>query len=637
MSPLALSRAAAIALVFALYTATMCRWIGAGDTAIVVWNMDARILSSHVNNHPAMVAIGSLMLDWMPWGSPAWRANWFSVIFSTIYLGLYHALVSRWLKDPVHALLATLILAVTHAVWWHATIVENYALNGVFVLAVAWMLFKEHETGKIGWMYAAAPVAGLAVFNHAQMGALAPVLGMYALVRDWKPQPKVVLTRWVLLAFGWFVGLLPFLGLMVRNMRAGVQREEVVKNAMGSYFTEIMFDLRFWELGTMFWHEVLVQFPSPVLLALPLGFWFAFRGNERWKVHTALAAGFVINTGFFSLYHTWDRFAFLLPSWILAELWMTEAWAVGLKRADEGGKPWARRVILALAVLAVAMPPVMYREFPRLGRLGWFWPERFASNGQWNTHDVSTYLANPDKSGWNDLAVLNDLLMEKLPKRSTVIDDDGRNHYTLELYYQKVLKQRRDVRATLVNAWGFEGWGQDKKQLADKVMAWRKNAPVFAMSLLPPHRKWQEDLGKQGIGPRPWYLSEDHWIFEFVERPRGAAEPFLWEIHTGLRLKAQHQLLSHRLGPNDDGQFRVRHTEVKAGDHHEIMVTFTGPDGTVLREPLTLSEGERTVAPLPDVVKRTVGTWTVEVGVGDQVDTFLRFRVEPEPVDRRYR
>lgn len=635
MSQLALSRAAVIALVFALYAGTMCRWIGAGDTAIVVWNMDARILSSHVNNHPMMVAIGALMVDWIPWGSPAWRANWFSVVFSTIYLGLYHTVVSRWLKDPLHAVLATLILAVTHAVWWHATIVENYALNGVFLLTVTWMLLKEHETGKIGWLYAAAPVAGLAVSNHAQMGALAPVLGMYALVRDgW--QPRLVLSRWVLLALGWLVGLAPFLALMARNMASGVQREEVVKNAVGSYFTEIMFDLRFWELGTMFWHEVLVQFPSPVLLALPFGFWFAFRGNERWKVHAALAAGFVINTAFFSLYHTWDRFAFLLPSWIVAELWMTEAWAVGLNRAD-AGRPRLRHAILGLALVSVALPPFVYRELPRLGRAGWFWPERFSSNGQWNTHDVATYLANPDKSQWDDLAVLNRLLIEQLPKRATVIDDDGRNHYTLELYFQKVLKQRRDVRATLVNAWGFEGWGQDKKQLAEKVVAWRKSAPVFAMSLLPPHRKWQEDLGKQGIGPRPTYLSDDVWIFELVDRPRGNAEPFLWEVHTGTRLKGDHQLMTHRLGPNDDAQYRVRHNVVKAGEHPEISVVFTGPGDLSIRETVALDEGERTVRPLPDAVKSVVGPWRIDVGVGETLDTYLRFRIEAAPIDRRYR
>lgn len=635
MSPAAASRFATVALVFALYTATMCRWIGAGDTAIVVWNMYGPILSSHVNNHAAMVGIGHLLIDWLPWGSEAWRANWFSVIFSTTYLGIFHALASRSIRDPFHTALATFVVAVSHSVWWHATIVENYALNGVFLLTVTWLLTRDHETGDIRWMYTGAVVAGLAVLNHAQMGFLAPVLGMYALVRDgWKPW--LVLKRWVLLALLWLVGLFPFLGLMYRNISRGFDREVVVKNAMGSYFTEIMFDLRLHEIGTIFWREILVQFPSPVLLCLPFGIWFAFRKNERWKVNAALAAGFAINSGFFMLYHTWDRFAFLLPSYVILLLWLTEAWGVALRWADEK-KPALRWAIVGLAVVCIAMPPMVYRELPRLGRAGVFWHGRFSSNAQWNTHDVATYLANPDKSGWNDLHRVNMLLIENIPERATIIDDDGRNHYTLELYFQKVRRQRTDIRSVLVNAWGFEGWGQDKEKLPKRILKWREQAPVYSMTLMPPHRSWISALSEEGVGPVPVYLADDVWIYEYTDRPRGAAAPFIWELHTGIRLKGTYQMLTHHFGPEDDSQVRIRHKKVEEGEEYAVTLTYKGPGGERIVEEHTLDPGERTVRPMPEQVRSVVGRWEVEVAVDDQVDTFIRFTNEPDPVDRRYR
>jgi hypothetical protein len=66
------------------------------------------------------------------------------------------------------------------------------------------------------------------------------------------------------------------------------------------------------------------------------------------------------------------------------------------------------------------------------------------------------------------------------------VDDDGRAFYPVR-YFQEYRGGRRDVRALLVNSWGFSGWGLEPEEFARLVRdAPRGGRPLFLVSTQEP-------------------------------------------------------------------------------------------------------------------------------------------------------
>jgi predicted RND superfamily exporter protein len=132
-----------MALVALLYFGTMARWVGAGDTALLLEQMHTGRLSSHVNSHNLTIVLGWLALK-VPLGSLAVRGHVLSVLAGLSMVFAFHEIAWRRLQRPAPVVAITLAVAVTHTVWWHATIVENYCFNGLFLYAVVLLLLWDY-------------------------------------------------------------------------------------------------------------------------------------------------------------------------------------------------------------------------------------------------------------------------------------------------------------------------------------------------------------------------------------------------------------------------------------------------------------------------------------------------------------
>jgi hypothetical protein len=273
---------------------------------------------------------------------------------------------------------------------------------------------------------------------------------------------------------------------------------------------------------------LVLQFPTPFLLAVGAGVVLLAR---RWKGTPGLLAitsAFFLNTVFFAFYNTWDKFAFLLPSFII----LAYAGSFGVERAEQ----WlsARRarpawVVAGLTLVVCAVvPPLLYSRLVSWASAGGVFA-RYSNAGSANVLNLAEYAANPNKRHYREFETYIRALFDRLPPDAVYLDDDGRAYYPVR-YFQRYRAGRRDVRAELVNSWGFSGWGLGPEAFATLVReAHRANRPLFLVSIQEPFYGLITRLpGLDRLRFRRFPLDERRWIYRLVtaaEEGRLPTEP----------------------------------------------------------------------------------------------------------------
>jgi hypothetical protein len=615
----------------AFYYLTSAPGIGASDTALIVDEMRGLVLSTHANHHNLTLLVGRLFLLG-PGEDPARLANLASVFLGSVAVGLFYLVVRQRSSSRLVAAASAAALMVSHSLWWHSTIVEAYAWNAILTVA-ALALLQRLSQGHSGRALAAlCAVAGLAFFNHVQMGillagALAYLAGHLLLARraGTAVRPLRLLGA---CAASFLAGFAPYAVTFVFDARRAGGLGPALRQALGGEFQSVMAkgspgaalaDVAF---------LVVLQFPSPFLLAAAAGVVILWR---RWRSSPALlglATAFAVNTAFFAFYDTWDRFAFLLPSFLVL--------AYAGSFAVEEVVAWARRrrsvpvwiALGALALASVGIPPLVYAHLAGWSR--WGGPlARYDDSG--NPIRKGEYLANPDKSRNDEFGDYVRRLFERLPPGAIYVDDDSRGFYPVR-YYQAYRGQRRDVRAELVNVWGIEGWGLGPEAFVDLAhRAHRQSEPLFLISIEEPfYSLIVRAPGLDRLRFRRFPLDERRFIYRLV----GAVESATLapEPPRGLRLRT-----ATGLGPEPprtelapaDPVFAVLEFQPN-GEPFEVQFAWTPPDGggPVRSRPVSLPFGcRRAWAEMDREGPLAPGTWQVQALSGSRAIATASFVV----------
>src|SRR5262249_35166877 len=141
---------------------------------------------------------------------------------------------------------------------------------------------------------------------------------------------------------------------------------DVVSKATGGQFHSIMFKANWGRAIPDVLFLIGLQFPSVYLLAIAAGIVLMVRAWRGSPSLYAVATMFFVNTLFFITYDTWDRFAFLLPSFLMLSFAASFAVDALVRRA--GGRPVLMAAVAALAILAVASPIYLYAHTAQWGR-----------------------------------------------------------------------------------------------------------------------------------------------------------------------------------------------------------------------------------------------------------------------------
>jgi hypothetical protein len=507
-------------LPFVLYRWTVAPTIGMSDTAILVDAMYRLNLSTAANNHNLTILAGWVMTH-LPLGELAFRANLTSVILGSLAVAGFYVLIVETLGSRLTAAFSAACLGVSQSMWWHSTIVECYAMNSLFVVTALGLLVRLDRTGDGRWLRLLFFLSGLALFNHVQMGILG--LGALVVLAHWLRRPPAgagARWRWRqaggCLGMG-LVGAAPYLLTFGHDVaRAGGDFGTTLHEALGGGFTGLMFAGSPGKgLGDVLFLLAL-QFPSPYLALVAVG---SLSLARRWKgrpARWALLTMLGVNTVFFALYDTWDRFAFLLPSFVI--LAFAGAFGVDSARRALARRTDATRTAIGLGVVITSLgaPPFVYARVSRWAQEDGFWKRRYDNTGLVNTHDGTAYVVNPDKRRFRDVERYTDLLFDALPAGAIYIDDDSRHYYAITMYYRKYYGRRPDLDVRLINMWGMEGWGLSRPDLALLLArAYDEDRDLFVVTVDQPVGGMLEGLPALF---RRFPLDADHWIYKLITR-----------------------------------------------------------------------------------------------------------------------
>jgi hypothetical protein len=512
-------------LAFGFYFLTMCPTIGFGDTALMIDAMMRAHLHSHVNNHPLSVGLGYLLTR-LPFGNIAFRANLMSVIFGSCAVMLLFLCFRVQGLGRTVAATAALAVAVSHSLWWHSTIVENYAVTAALVAGCYLLLTMLQLSSDRRYLYGACTVAGLSIFNHVQNGFLCigvAVVGCVALARA-EDRIKSLLTC----AACACLGLLPWMALVAREASSSIGLSGALEGAFFGKFKDTFFSE---SLGRAVYEVVyLLWWQSPLgimSIGAVVGFvWYVKRFGLS-AIAWGMLTHIVLTICVFAGYSTWDRFAFLLAGFIglhyfagLGLHWI----AVSL------GDKIGNLVVLIWAGLSLVVGATLYGQVVTSARdPNSVWRSRYSEGYSAHLYRQAEYVVNPNKRGYREVETFADVLFEKLPPDSFFLDDDSRSYYPLADYFQKYYKKRQDISFLLVNSWGFSNWGLSSSSLASVVeRAYRLDKPFFVAATGSPYSSFFNSIRKKvPIQFERFPLSSDRWVYRLVTAKSNSREKAL--------------------------------------------------------------------------------------------------------------
>lgn len=210
--------------VLVAYLLTLCPTVAGGDSGeltAAVYTMG----TIHPPGYPLYTLLGKAF-TFIPYGSVAWRVNFFSAFCNIMAALILFWGLSRWTKRPIVGFFAGALYAFSPLIWRYSVVAEVFGLNNLLVvifLVFAMESWRELERPfvhivKVQRMaMMAGLLLGLGMTNHHTFFFVGVPISLYLLFRgrDFLLAPKVL--GGILLAI--FIGLLPYVYLIFAAKR----------------------------------------------------------------------------------------------------------------------------------------------------------------------------------------------------------------------------------------------------------------------------------------------------------------------------------------------------------------------------------------------------------------------------------
>ncbi len=470
-------------------------WLDATLILATAWNPRPGVW---VNTHNLFSLAGRAWMSMLGFLDPNTALTLLSAFFGSLTVLLIYAAGRELTGSRRASAIGAAGLAVSHSLWWHATVIEVYTLNAAIIALVLFLVFRYFRTGRFACLAAAFFAAGLGVFNHVLMALFVPALIallLYLVLR----RPGI---RWwmaVALVLAYVAGCAPYAVLFLRHyasvaggllpLDAGALASTFVYATGTGTFGSFLFPTGlapgqklFWRLNYPF--LVAWNLPSAALGLAAWGLGRFWRMKERRGCFLFFALGIAAQIAWSANYLIWDMYAFSLPVYVML--------GVPLIVGVDALLSSVRRRVGVPVLATLALPVVLYTA------VGWLPPfhalmSRYASFYTETAlvadlFDPAVYIMNPVRTGYREAERYCTSLMNRLPAGSHFWDNDSRADYPLRYYYQEVLG--RDLGFTLHSQFSLSVTAESSRREAIGMLnALRKDLPGVRLHPEPPRAR----------------------------------------------------------------------------------------------------------------------------------------------------
>jgi len=408
-------------------------WQDSGLIQYRIWHNDIEGFLGLAISHPLfyILAIGA---KYIPLGEFAHRVNLVSAIAGAVAVANLFLLVRLWLGRILPAAVAAITFAVSHTFWRHASIIETYTLWTAIFCVELIMLLQYERTKRVAYLYWLGLLNGLAIAVHmlASIPFICYVVFFVVLLVKKEIRGRNIL----IIALLWVIGALPYEYLIIRNM---VQSGEVAGTLASAAFA------RNWQgavLNTSLTAKIvkenflfiLLNFPTPNILLFFAGCFGLFKILPRGAFRNVLLALSVLFFFFAFRYTVNDRYAFFIPFYCLASMFVGLGVYLLQMRVN-------RKIFVYLVFIFSLLPVGVYAVVPRL-----------AEKVKLNLHtrdDIPyrndyAYFLQPWKTGYNGAERFANEALDAVGNNAVIYADN--TTVGPLLYVQEVCGKRPDVK-----------------------------------------------------------------------------------------------------------------------------------------------------------------------------------------------
>ena len=424
-------------------------------------------------SHPLYIILAK-SFAWIIPGNFAWRVNLFSAVCSAGAIGFLFAGLSRLTRRTWPALIAVILLAVSHTFWTHAVIAEVYGLYALLLSVEMYLLvrYQQQEGPRGGWcLIGLFLVNGLNASNHLLALLHLPAYAIYVFLQLRAKRIRIAQVLLMLLALVIGAGL--YEAMIIVQIARGAGVADTIRSALfGLNWQDHVLGSTPDGLGlAKCLGYFLLNFPTPLLLLVPLGIYFGLRDSQTRSVAAVWFGVCAVAFVFAIRYHVPDQYVFFFPCYIFTAVFIGLAggrigeWLASM--ASTGGRI-AVLILALLPALAYELAPSMARKVPLLSRMS---DKVLRTERAIPGRDIYTYFLRPRKNGDQsardfardalELAQPDGLIIADNTTRNPIIYLQQVDHYYPGVYLAKAsdLKAGREVEPDLatVERWLASG------------------------------------------------------------------------------------------------------------------------------------------------------------------------------------